>query len=814
MRVAALRARVLLRNNVGSTLALALIAGLAAAVPVAAWAAASQTERALPDFVERIDPPDASVFFCPQELGSLADVDPDSPTGRSAQEACARHDQLPERDQLAAMPETASALRMTGVVGQIQTGEGRDIALIYVRLDPGEPRPDGPGELIEGRWFRDGRLDELVVSEAVAAPRHIEVGTTAKFTPYLMTQADCAGEGSCEPAGEPGEVTVVGIVRQASDLAANTTDSGAMFLPAAWWDRFGGDDPFRYGIGSQVWANPGVTPEQLEAAIDRRFPGRAFFESPLPDEVDTLDEAIGYEARAAQAFAAVAGLAALVFVGQAIVRQARREATDLPIFMALGAGRRAAIASTLLRSAVTTILAALTATIAVYLGSPIGPVGVARRAQTGSRQLDVPILLVGLAALATTICALGAAPAWSAFVPGRRGRTDRPSIISRWAAGLLAPTASTGVAAALPRPRSGGTPLGSAIVTTAGAAAAIVAAVTLSASLASVLREPFSYGAVWDVAVGNIDSPATQASASAAVATTPGVIGAVGIYDGTAFVDELALPLVAFVPIPGVADFDPAIVNGRAPSRPGEIALGSNSMRELRVALGDEIRFVLQSSGHDRLRATVVGQAVLNNTFSLEAGTGGLVDPDWIVPLAAGQPQQIAVRIDPEADRSAVLDALEQAFPTTVVGPTPPTGVRNLARIDGIPALLASVIGALALAALAHALAVSVRARRLELAVLRCLGFTRRQVAASVAWQASTLGVVAAVVGVPFGLIVGRWGWSMLASDVGLTLGAVVEATTSLLVGVGVVAVALVLAILPGWRATRTRPAVALRASG
>lgn len=441
--MAAFRARVLLRNNVGPTVALALIAGLAAAVPIAAWTAARQTDRALPGFLERADPPDVAVFFCPEELGSLTDVDPESPEGRVAQEACARHDQRPERDQLAAMPEVRAALRSTGVVGQIQTADGPELVLVYVRLDPGLPPPDGPGDVIDGRWFHDDRLDELVITESVATQRpDIEVGSTASFAPYLATQADCAGEGSCEPAGDPLDLTVVGIVRQAGDLAANTDENGALFLPAAWWDRYGDDDPFRYGTGSLVWAAPGVTPAELQAAIERRLPGRGFFESPLPDEVDTLDEAIGYEARAAQAFAALTALAALVFVGQAIVRQARREAVDLPVISALGGGRRMAIASSLLRCAVTATLAALVATAAAYLVSPIGPIGVARRAETGSHRLDLPVLLAGLAALGTAICVLGAAPAWFAVRRGGRRAVARTSPIGDWAAGVLAPPAS------------------------------------------------------------------------------------------------------------------------------------------------------------------------------------------------------------------------------------------------------------------------------------------------------------------------------------------------------------------------------------
>ena len=53
------------------------------------------------------------------------------------------------------------------------------------------------------------------------------------------------------------------------------------------------------------------------------------------------------------------------------------------------------------------------------------------------------------------------------------------------------------------------------------------------------------------------------------------------------------------------------------------------------------------------------------------------------------------------------------------------------------------------------ALVSSLRRRRRELAVLKTLGFSRRQVRATVAWQASTVAAVGLVVGIPLGLLVG-----------------------------------------------------------
>ena len=60
------------------------------------------------------------------------------------------------------------------------------------------------------------------------------------------------------------------------------------------------------------------------------------------------------------------------------------------------------------------------------------------------------------------------------------------------------------------------------------------------------------------------------------------------------------------------------------------------------------------------------------------------------------------------------------------------------------------------------------RRRRRELAVLKTLGFSRRQVRATVAWQASTVAAVGLVVGIPLGLLVGSYVWHQVATELGV----------------------------------------------
>jgi ABC-type antimicrobial peptide transport system permease subunit len=88
-------------------------------------------------------------------------------------------------------------------------------------------------------------------------------------------------------------------------------------------------------------------------------------------------------------------------------------------------------------------------------------------------------------------------------------------------------------------------------------------------------------------------------------------------------------------------------------------------------------------------------------------------------------------------------------------------------RMGSQPLVLALAVAAGAVLSLALALLASVRQRRRELALLKTLGLTRRQVMASVAWQASVILVVAGLAGVPLGVAAGHWAWAAFATSLG-----------------------------------------------
>jgi predicted lysophospholipase L1 biosynthesis ABC-type transport system permease subunit len=208
----------------------------------------------------------------------------------------------------------------------------------------------------------------------------------------------------------------------------------------------------------------------------------------------------------------------------------------------------------------------------------------------------------------------------------------------------------------------------------------------------------------------------------------------------------------------------------------------------------------------------VVGEVLVYDNWEQVPGVGAFIDFDLVEEVEPSAPiSDYVVRFEPEA-AAAGIAALRAEFPRLVTGPVVPGGVRNLERVSSWPALLSVMIGVLALATFVHALIVMVRRQWAQLAVLRALGFRRRQLGATVSWYASALLVPALIAGVPLGVAAGRWGWTVLAGNLGVPASPVVPLAALAIVVLGAVVVANVAAGPMTWRAGRIDAASALRA--
>jgi hypothetical protein len=240
---------------------------------------------------------------------------------------------------------------------------------------------------------------------------------------------------------------------------------------------------------------------------------------------------------------------------------------------------------------------------------------------------------------------------------------------------------------------------------------------------------------------------------------------------------------------------------------------------------------------------TVVGTATMpaigtGQTLHPSMGTGALFSDAILVPAFAralvnadpnlNGPAIEVVRtrsgVTPAAARSSlqrIADAANKVISDDrnpaaygdsfiVLGVQRPAEIVNYQSTGASPGILAAGLAAGAVVALGLTLGASVRRRRRDIALLKTLGFTRRQLAVAVAWQASVAAVVGIVLGVPAGIALGRWLWDLFARAIyAIPLPTVPEVV---LVALGSLVLANLVAAVPGQMAARTPTALVLRA--
>jgi ABC-type antimicrobial peptide transport system permease subunit len=140
-----------------------------------------------------------------------------------------------------------------------------------------------------------------------------------------------------------------------------------------------------------------------------------------------------------------------------------------------------------------------------------------------------------------------------------------------------------------------------------------------------------------------------------------------------------------------------------------------------------------------------------------------------------------------------------------------PVNLVNFGQAVDFPLLLGITLALFGAATLAHLLFVSVARRRRQVALLKVLGFVRRQVLSATCWQALTVVVVGLVIGVPLGILAGRDVWLLFAAHLGAVPVAIIPVGLIGAVCAVIVVGGLALAVVPAAFAIRVSPAEALR---
>jgi hypothetical protein len=601
--------------------------------------------------------------------------------------------------------------------------------------------------------------------------------------------------------------------------------------------------------------NVGVVERELARIIPTGLQSTLHATAPVAAKADRTLKPI---AIALGVFAGVALLAALLIATQAISRRQRESAEEVTVLRALGATPTTTAADGLIGTLGAIVLGSLLAAVVAVALSPLSPLGPVRPVypDTGVSAdwvvlgAGLVVLIGGLGAIAIVLAYRGA--------PHRVAQRHRLLLPSKSkvaqaaaAAGLSAPGV-VGVRMALESGRGRtAVPVRSALAGTALAVALVVATVTFGSSLQTLVKTPALYGWNWTYMLNQVGSGSAGVppQALALLHHAPDVAAATGVDYNDLDIDGQNFP---FLFGDTHASISPPILSGHALDGTDQIVLGAATMAQLHKHLGEtvEVTYGTRKDAPTDIpptRLTIVGTATMPAVgFATivadhtSMGTGALVSFDVLPPAfrkailtpyrTLNGPNLVFVRlragVAPKVGRAnlqRIANIANEEFAAVpggagigntivVQGVQRPAEIVNYRTMGAIPALLVAGLAVGAVAALALTLAATVRRRQRDLALLRTLGFTQRQLAAAVAWQASVAAVVGIVVGIPVGAIIGRWLWDLFARQIYAVPEPTVPVLSLVLIAAGALVLANIVAAIPARAASRTPAALMLRA--
>ena len=217
------------------------------------------------------------------------------------------------------------------------------------------------------------------------------------------------------------------------------------------------------------------------------------------------------------------------------------------------------------------------------LASALLPVGIARRAEPDTGiDVDGMVLLLGTAAVLLVLTAIALLAAIPASRDSDRAATavgDRPPSRSMRALRVagLAPPATIGVGMVLD-PRDGTAwSVRSALAGFAFGITGLVAVLVMAASLTTTVDSPVRYGTFWDSAVPGFGGEIVEELRDP-LAEDPDVENLGILTTSIARVDGQETNVHAVEAVKGQVAI--TMLAGRPPSQPGEVALGTTTMRE------------------------------------------------------------------------------------------------------------------------------------------------------------------------------------------------------------------------------------------
>ncbi|WP_427889272.1 ABC transporter permease [Kribbella sp. GL6] len=261
----------------------------------------------------------------------------------------------------------------------------------------------------------------------------------------------------------------------------------------------------------------------------------------------------------------------------------------------------------------------------------------------------------------------------------------------------------------------------------------------------------------------------------------------------------------------------PGTSSGRLPTATNEIALPARQAAKHKVGVGDQLRI----SGYEGRSWTLRVVGLIDDEKSVgtapavitPAGMKAIAPEAFVRAIAlAAKPGVSQVQLA-DATRAVVAGELtvytgKEFVQHEVEGYT--HGIDVLGGVFGMFALIALFVACLVIG---NTFTIVIAQRTREMALLRCVGASRRQVFTSVLAEASVVGVVASAVGVVFGVALSalaltlsrEFDWGIPKVPLHLDLASVF---VPLLLGT---LATLIAAVVPARRATKVAPLAALR---
>lgn len=828
LSVAAYRTRASLARQWGGYLALVVLIGLLGGISIGAFAAAQSTESSLTQLARYENVADVYIldgYFNPS-VGLESGYNPGLLRTIS---------RLPHvRDVHSEVGLSLGPVTRAGVITQTDLGlssygsvDGFDFSQSRVIIS-------------KGRMANPDDANEFVTHAATVKELGLHLNETVNFGWVTNAQSLNLQGNATVPKSQQFRAKLVGIGTSAfihlfSDQSSAASSQTLIFTPALTRrlreccanDMISG---IQLSGGSRYDA---AVETELRKVLPKGVPVTVIEAS---NQEATAQRTLRPDAIALDVFGGIAALALLLIVGQIVVRRASSRRRDLEVLRALGATNAMIAADDLLGTLGAILLGVLVAATAAVGLSPLAPLGPVRPYLPTALHFDWPILGAGviLTALALATLAVTAALRWSPYRDSTRMNRLRPAP-SGWLTrnpftSALPISAVTGIRYALdPGTGHNKVPVRSAMLGTALAMIVITGNLTFGASLASLVSHPALYGWAWNYELdgggGLGDVP--QLEAAKLLNADPLVKAWSGVYFSTLRINGVSVPVMGASPNASVG---PPILIGHGFDARNEVVLGAATLSQLHESIGGVVSVTSGNGAVEHLK--IVGTATLPSigvvgSSHLEMGTGALLSYRLIPPSARNLfdstrpgPNAILVRMKSTAGATKGLASLQSIARTlrldvsggSVLGVQRPAEILNYATLGTTPDLLGGALAAGAVIGLAMTLATLVRRRRRDLALLKTLGFTKRQLAATIAWQATVDVGLGCVVGVPLGVVAGRYLWVLFARGIYAVPSPIVPVSTVLLVSVMALALANLAAAVPARIAARTSIAMLLRA--